>query len=149
MQTQPKIPARLAFGPFEVNAAGGELFKSGIPIRLPAQPFQILLLLLAHPGDLVTREELRERVWADGTFVDFEHSLNVAMNRLRRALSDSAENPRYIQTLPGRGYRFIDSVREEGRAEPLAFPVSRQMPAESPKQFAKLGSRKTWIAAGA
>jgi len=139
----------LAFGPFEVNAAGGELFKSGIPIRLPAQPFQILLLLLAHPGDLVTREELRERVWADGTFVDFEHSLNVAMNRLRRALSDSAENPRYIQTLPGRGYRFIDSVREEGRAEPLAFPVSRQMPAESPKQFAKLGSRKTWIAAGA
>jgi len=114
MASQPQSAARLAFGPFEVNVAAGELVKGGVRIRLPGQPFQILLLLLRHPGEVVTREQLREQIWSDGTFVDFEHGLNVAMNKLRRALSDSAESPRYIETLPGRGYRFIGSVQKLG-----------------------------------
>ena len=114
MASQPQSAARLAFGPFEVNVAAGELVKSGVRIRLPGQPFQILLLLLRHPGDVVTREQLREEIWSDGTFVDFEHGLNVAMNKLRRALSDSAESPRYIETVPGRGYRFVGSVQNLG-----------------------------------
>jgi len=114
MASQPQSATRLAFGPFEVNVAAGELVKSGVRIRLPGQPFQILLLLLRHPGEVVTREQLRDEIWSDGTFVDFEHGLNVAMNKLRRALSDSAERPRYIETVPGRGYRFIGSVQNLG-----------------------------------
>jgi DNA-binding winged helix-turn-helix (wHTH) protein len=90
-----------------VNTQAGELRKSGIPIRLSGQPFRILSILLEHSGKLVTREQLREQLWNDGTFVDFEGGLNAAINKLRRALNDSAENPRYIETIPARGYRFI------------------------------------------
>jgi DNA-binding winged helix-turn-helix (wHTH) protein/tetratricopeptide (TPR) repeat protein len=114
MATQPQSTARLVFGPFELNVAAGELLKSGVRIRLPGQPFQILLLLLGHPGDVVTREQLREQIWRDGTFVDFEHGLNVAMNKLRRTLGDSAERPRYIETVPGLGYRFLGTVQNLG-----------------------------------
>jgi eukaryotic-like serine/threonine-protein kinase len=110
MGVQPQPQARLAFGPFKVNASAGELLKHGVRIRVSAQPFQILLILLAHPGDVITREQLRDEVWGEGTFVDFEHGLNAVMNKLRRALSDSAENPRYIETVPGRGYRFIGTL---------------------------------------
>jgi Tol biopolymer transport system component/DNA-binding winged helix-turn-helix (wHTH) protein len=101
---------RVSFGPFEVNAAAGELRRSGLRIRLPGQPFQILLVLLAHPGDVVTREQLREKIWSDQTFVDYEHGLSAAMNKLRGALGDSATEPKYIETLPGYGYRFIGNV---------------------------------------
>ena len=97
MSTQRSSPTPLAFGPFEVNAHTGELCKRGKPVRLSGQPFQILLLLVAKPGDLLTREELREQLWADGTFVDFDHGLNAAINKLRRALGDSADHPRYIE----------------------------------------------------
>ncbi|MCC6368910.1 MAG: PD40 domain-containing protein [Bryobacterales bacterium] len=110
MAAPNQLPVRLAFGPFEVHASTGELLKGGIRIRLPAQPFSILLLLLRTPGELVTREQLREQIWGEGTFVDFEHGLNAAMNKLRRALGDSAEEPRYIETIPGRGYRFIGTL---------------------------------------
>lgn len=110
MATQPQSPARLAFGPFEVNPAAEELLRGGVRIRLSGQPFQILMMLLARPGEVVTREELRDQIWSEGTFVDFEHGLNAAMNKLRRALGDAAENPRYIETIPGRGYRFVGSV---------------------------------------
>jgi eukaryotic-like serine/threonine-protein kinase len=106
------VPSPLAFGPFEVNTAPPELLKGGVRIRLSGQPFQILLALLARPGDLVTREQLRDEVWNKGTFVDFEHGLNAAMNKLRRALSDSAEAPRYIETVPGQGYRFIATLEK-------------------------------------
>jgi DNA-binding winged helix-turn-helix (wHTH) protein len=102
------------FGPFEANPQSGELRKNGIRIRLAGQPFRILLMLLESPGELVTRDRLREQIWSDGTFVDFEGGLNAAINKLRRALNDSADNPRYIETVPGRGYRFI------GRLEPSA-----------------------------
>jgi DNA-binding winged helix-turn-helix (wHTH) protein len=84
-----------------------ELMKGGARIRLQEQPFQILRLLLARRGGVVTREEIRDRLWPNGTFVDFEHSLNAAMKRLRAALGDDAKAPRYIETLPRRGYRWI------------------------------------------
>src|SRR3954447_8077872 len=110
MATQPQSAARHAFGPFEVDASAGELRKGGVRLRLSGQPLQILLTLLAHPGEVVTREQLRAEVWTETTFVDFEHGLNAAMNKLRRALGDAAENPRYIETLPRKGYRFIAPV---------------------------------------
>jgi Tol biopolymer transport system component/DNA-binding winged helix-turn-helix (wHTH) protein len=114
--TQAHSKTRLAFGPFEVNASSGELFKHGTRVRLSNQPFQILLALLAQPGDLVTREQLVTEIWGDGTFVDFEHSLNAAINRLRQSLGDSAEKPRYIETVPGHGYRFIGTLELRGLA---------------------------------
>ncbi len=93
-----------------MNPPSGELFKHGTRVRLSKQPFQVLLALLAQPGDLVTREQLLAELWGEGTFVDFEHGLNAAINRLRQSLGDSAEKPRYIETVPGRGYRFIGSM---------------------------------------
>jgi Tol biopolymer transport system component/DNA-binding winged helix-turn-helix (wHTH) protein len=139
MAAQPQSRARLAFGPFEVDTGAAELRKRGIRVRLSGQPFQILLVLLAHPGEVVTREQLREEVWVAGTFVDFEHGLNGAMNKLRRALSDSPENPRYIETLPGRGYRFIGTLE---RTQPTAIPLV----AESfvPEQPVVPRSRRLW-----
>ena len=83
MATQPQPATRLAFGPFEVNVQAGEIRKGGVPVRLAPQPFEILLFLLEHPGEVVTREQLNERIWRDGTFVDFERGLNSAMTKLR------------------------------------------------------------------
>jgi DNA-binding winged helix-turn-helix (wHTH) protein len=93
------VPSTSRFGVFEVDFRAGELRKYGIRIRLQEQPFNILVLLLEHPGELVTRKELREKLWPADTFVDFDRNLNKAMNKLRLALADSAENPRFIQTL--------------------------------------------------
>jgi TolB-like protein len=98
------------FGVFEVDLRAGELRRQGIKIRLQDQPFQILQILLEHPGEIVTREELRQRIWPADTFVDFEKGLYNAIKRLREALSDSAENPRFVETLPRRGYRFLETV---------------------------------------
>jgi TolB-like protein/DNA-binding winged helix-turn-helix (wHTH) protein len=107
------------FGPFRLNIETGELWKSRTRIRLQGQPLQILLCLLEEPGRFRTREELRSKLWPNGTFVDFDHSLNVAINRLRERLGDSAENPLYIETVAGVGYRFIKSV-ETSRSSPAA-----------------------------
>jgi DNA-binding winged helix-turn-helix (wHTH) protein len=99
------------FGLYELEGGTGELRKDGkARPRLQGQPLEVLLHLLAHPGEVVTREELRQLLWPADTFVDYDHSLNTAINKLRDALSDSAENPRFIQTIPRRGYRFIASV---------------------------------------
>jgi len=100
----------LRFGTFEVDVRAGELRKQGLRIKLQEQPFQILTVLLQRPGEVVTREELRSHNWSADTFVDFDNSLNTAINKLREALGDSAESPRFIETLPRRGYRFIGSV---------------------------------------
>src|SRR5579864_6753186 len=100
------------FGAFELNMQTGELRKNGVRIRLQGKPFQILQALLERPGEVVTRDELQKRLWPADTFVDFESGLNTAANRLRLTLGDSAENPRYIQTLSRTGYRFIASVNE-------------------------------------
>src|SRR5438034_6929704 len=101
-----KSPSR-KFGTFEFDARARELRKGGIRIRLQDQPFEILAMMLDRPGELVSREELSQRLWPAGTFVDFEHSLNAAVKRLRAALGDEADNPRFVETLPRRGYRFI------------------------------------------
>ena len=103
--------ARYKFGLFEANLDSGELFRNGQKIRLQEQPFQVLVVLLERPGEVVTREELRQRLWATDTFVDFDHSLNTAINKLRDTLGDGAANPRFIETLPRRGYRFIAPVQ--------------------------------------
>jgi len=106
------------FGPFELDAATGELRKHGIRVRLPNQPSQVLTRLLIAANEIVTREELRQQIWSGNTFVDFEHGLSVAVNKLRQALNDTAENPRYIETLPGRGYRFVAPVEAVSTPEP-------------------------------
>ena len=107
---QKNLSNRARFGPFEVDLHTHELWKFGTRLKLVGQPFEILSVLLSRPLELVTREELRERLWPGDTFVDFNHGLNAAVNKLRDALSDSAENPRYIETLPRRGYRFIAAI---------------------------------------
>src|SRR2546429_3908619 len=99
------------FGVFEVDLKAVELRKHGVRIKLQEQPFQILSLLLQHPGEVVTREELREKLWPAHTFVDFDRSLNKAMTKLRSALGDSAESPRYVETIPRHGYRFLPAVQ--------------------------------------
>jgi len=104
MQTASR-PVR--FGAFELDVQSGELRKSGVRIRLGEQPFQVLLLLLQKAPQVVTREELRHLLWSNETFVDFDHSLNAAVRRLREALCDSADHPRFIETLPHHGYRFV------------------------------------------
>jgi len=102
------VPARtIRFGAFELDLRTEELRKGGIRLRLPGQSFQVLRMLLGHPGELVSREELRQSLWPSDTFVDFDHGLNAAVNRLRDVLGDSADNPKYIETLPKRGYRFV------------------------------------------
>src|SRR5664279_6378425 len=107
----PKNAARrFCFGPFELNEATGELRKHGIRIKLHAQPSRVLAMLLDHPGELVTRQEMRQQLWGDDTIVDFDHGLNTAVNKLREALSDTAAQPRYVETISGRGYRFMAPV---------------------------------------
>lgn len=100
------------FGIFEVDRGSGELRKRGVRIKLQEQPLKILMLLLDRPGEIITREQLRQILWPEGTFVDFEHSLNAAVAKLRQALGDSAENPRFVETIPRRGYRFIAPVED-------------------------------------
>ncbi len=114
------------FGPFEFDPQCGELRKDGSHLKLQGQPIEILELLLAKHGELVSREEIRQHLWSDDTFVDFEHSLNTAIKKLRQALGDEAVEPRYIETLPKRGYRFVGQVEE-----PLAKSATAADPVES------------------
>src|SRR5207248_7145147 len=100
------------FGAFEVNLQSGELRKNGIRLRLSGQPFQVLALLIERAGEAVTREELQSKLWSVDTFVDFDHGLNNAVARIREVLDDSSETPRYVETLPRRGYRFIAPVTD-------------------------------------
>jgi TolB-like protein/tetratricopeptide (TPR) repeat protein len=113
------------FGTFEVDLRARELRKGGIRIRLQDQPFEILVMMLGRPGELVTREELRQRLWPAGTFVDFEHSLNAAVKRLRAALGDDADNPRFVETLHRRGYRFVAPVESDSPARHLHVVPTR------------------------
>src|SRR6187402_3610747 len=113
----------LRFGAFELDVRLRELRRGTTRLRLQEQPFEILRLMLERPGDVVTREQLRQRLWPAGTYVDFEHSLNAAVKRLRAALGDDADNPRFVETLPRRGYRFIARIDAAGSHRP-APPVS-------------------------
>jgi DNA-binding winged helix-turn-helix (wHTH) protein len=105
------------FGVFELDGSAGELRKNGVKLRLQGQPFQVLVLLIERAGEVVTREELQQKLWAADTFVDFDHSLNTAINKVREALGDSASSPRYLETLPRRGYRFIAPLLDSGSSE--------------------------------
>jgi TolB-like protein len=116
MQNLSSGAQNVRFGTFELDLRAGELRKEGGKVKLQDQPLQILALLLEHPGQVVTREELRSRLWPSDTFVDFDHSLNKAINKLREALGDSAEHPQFVETLPRRGYRFLGSVNGEREA---------------------------------
>ena len=117
----PAANARLyRFGIYEVDVRSGELRKNGAKLKLQEQPFQVLAMLLERPGEVLTRDQLRQRLWPADTFVDFDHSLNTAINKLRDSLGDSAANPRFIETLAKRGYRFIAPVQV---APPLSLPV--------------------------
>jgi cholera toxin transcriptional activator len=125
------------FGVFEADEAQGELRKHGVPIKLHAQPFQLLLMLLERPSELVTREEMRRRLWGEDTFVDFDHGLSSAVNKIREALQDSASRPRYVETISGKGYRFIapvsqasgPSARSEGDRAPAAVATEGRLEA--------------------
>jgi DNA-binding winged helix-turn-helix (wHTH) protein len=115
----PEPARRYRFGAFEADAATGELRRQGLRVKLNAQPFQVLLLLIERQGELLTREEISRELWPDGTFVDYEHGVNSAVNRIREALGDAAASPRFIETLARRGYRFV-------------APVERIFPTENP-----------------
>ena len=124
----PPNHTRIArFGVFELDLSTGELRKSGVKLRLQGQPIQVLTLLLDRAGEVVTREELRQKLWAADTFVDFDHSLNTAINKVREALGDSAASPRFVETLARRGYRFIAPVQL-----PNSIPQPSADPAEIP-----------------
>lgn len=132
-------PPRYRFGVFEVDASTGELRRQGIRIKLNAQPFQVLLMLLDRPGEVLTREQISQAIWSDGTFVDYEHGLNSAVNRIREALGDSAGNPRFVETLARRGYRFIAPVQ---RIEAQPAPVATPEPADPLNEVVVAGTRE-------
>ena len=144
---EPSRDTRLArFGPFEANLTTGELRKHGTRLKLQDQPFQVLKMLLARPGELVTREEIRQTLWPSGTFVDFDNGLNAAVNRLREALSDSAESSKYIETLPRRGYRFIGVLDGPGPSGVISGSTLRE--AEASGVGARSSRPKTAVFAG-
>jgi DNA-binding winged helix-turn-helix (wHTH) protein len=126
MQQPDPGSAVLRFDVYAVDLRAGELFKSGRKIKLQEQPFQILAMLLEHSGEVVNRKELRERLWSEDTFVDFEPSLNTAIKKLRHALNDEAEKPRFIETLRRRGYRFVASIAETSQTE--SQPATKEKP---------------------
>lgn len=115
MTTSEGSPRVIRFGTFEADLLTGELRRQGVRVRLQEQSFKVLKALLERPGELVTRKELRERIWPQAVFVDFDHGLNKAVNKLRAALHDSADNPRFVETLARRGYRFIASPRSDSK----------------------------------
>src|SRR5262245_25650861 len=122
----PRVTHVVRFGEFELDVHAGELRKAGVRLNLTEQPFQVLSALLERPNQLVTRDELRQRLWPTDTFVDFEHGWNAAVKRLRDVLGDAADTPRFVETLPRRGYRFIAPV-EPG--DPPSAPVAVPPPA--------------------
>src|SRR5271154_278264 len=117
---------RVAFDRYELDLRSGELRKDGRKIRLQAQPFQLLAMLIDNAGEVVTRDEVCRALWRADTFVDFDHSVAAAVNKIREALNDSAENPRFVETVPKRGYRFIGKIKAEA---PAGMAVARPTPA--------------------
>ena len=130
MEKHSQVGPSVRFAPFELDVRSAELQSNGRKILLHEQPFQVLLALLERPGELISREELVQRLWPDGTFVDYERGLNKAVNKLRDALRDSADSPRFVETIPRRGYRFIAPVTHNGQAERPSAVNSRSAPAK-------------------
>src|SRR3954465_1667946 len=134
----PSVQSEISyqFGAFTVDVNAAELRKHGIRIKLQDLPFQVLLALIRRPGDLVSREELRKRLWPDGTFVDFDHGISSAVNKLRAALSDSARHPHYIETVGRRGYRFLYPVKQV--ATPFQVFPSQYLPRNAELRYWQL-----------
>src|SRR5690349_17491384 len=130
---------KVRFGVFELDSQTGELRKGGLRIRLQEQPFRVLVTLVERPGELVTREELRKKLWPEDTFVDFDQGLGTAIRKLREALGDTADNPRFIETLPRRGFRFIAPVHGNSAAA-VAGPVAPSTKPQGP--VGRRGSRR-------
>lgn len=128
MPVQSQLPRVLRFGVFEIDARAGELRKNGVKLKLQEQPFQVLCILVEHPGEVVTREELRNRLWPADTFVDFDHGVNAAIKRLRDTLGDLPDNPRFVETLQRRGYRFIGSIDTQPNGNPNVLPIAGPSP---------------------
>jgi DNA-binding winged helix-turn-helix (wHTH) protein len=126
----------LRFATFEVDLRAGELRKSGLKLKFSGQPFQVLAILLERPGEVVTREDLQQRLWPD-TFVDVDHNLNTAINKIREVLGDAAENPRFVETLPRRGYRFIAPLDNAGNGAKTTTIASAENAA--PRRWRILG----------
>ena len=135
----------LRFGMFEADLRMGEVRKSGSRIKLQDQPFKILQVLLERPGELVTREELRSRIWPDESYGDFDHAVNVAVGKLRTALGDSADSPSYIETVPRRGYRFVATLDGLSKAvEPTMPPTDDGGPTMVCQTAFMVVGSKTW-----
>jgi DNA-binding winged helix-turn-helix (wHTH) protein len=130
------------FGVFELDPASGELLKRGVRLRLRDKPLQVLLALVERPGEVITRHALQQRLWPDGTFVEFENGLNNAMSRLRDVLGDAADTPRYIETIPRRGYRFIAPLEPAPAPAPEPVLVTPQVEAPAPAPRAARQSRR-------
>jgi DNA-binding winged helix-turn-helix (wHTH) protein/Tol biopolymer transport system component len=145
MASPARFLSRFRFGAFELDAASGELRKSGMPIKLRLQAARVLLLLAERSGQIVTREEIRERLWSDNTFVDFERGINFCVNQIRAALGDDAEKPRYVETLPRRGYRFIAPVTAE---LPKESALSGASPCTKDEIHREISESSAGIAAG-
>jgi DNA-binding winged helix-turn-helix (wHTH) protein/tetratricopeptide (TPR) repeat protein len=140
--TPPKV-ARYRFGPFELDPEGSTLARNGNPIRLQDLPFRLLLMLVERPGEVVTREEMRQHLWPENTFVEFDNSLGVAIRKIRESLNDEAEAPRYVATIPRRGFRFVAPVIVQGREEPPAPTVLPTAPVSASRP-----QRHYWLIAG-
>ena len=143
MASSAPLSSRIRFGPFDLNAASGELRKSGTPIKLRLQAIELLFMLAERAGHVVTRQEIRQRLWNTDTFVDFERSINFCINQIRGALGDDAEKPRYVETLPRRGYRFITPVTVETEREPA--PVETTAHQADAEPAVKRYSWPIWI----
>jgi DNA-binding winged helix-turn-helix (wHTH) protein/tetratricopeptide (TPR) repeat protein len=143
MASSAPLSSRIRFGPFDLNAASGELRKSGTPIKLRLQAIELLFMLAERAGHVVTRQEIRQRLWTTDTFVDFERSINFCINQIRGALGDDAEKPRYVETLPRRGYRFITPVTMETGREPA--PVVTTAHQADAERAVKRYSWPIWI----
>src|SRR5258707_13052752 len=120
----PPVSQLIRVGRFGLDLRAGELRNGGIRIRVQGQPLQVLQALLEKPGEVVSREELQKRIWPSDTFVDFDHGLHAAVNRLRTSLNDSADRPRYVETVARRGYRFIGQL-ESAKPAPTAPPIAK------------------------
>ena len=142
-ERQQDAASRVQFGVFEADLKAGELRRSGVRVRLQSQPFRLLTVLVEHPGEVVSRDALQREIWGAETTVDFDHSLGIAVNKLREALGDSAENPRFIETLSKRGYRFIAPVRV---VDPIVLPVPVEAPV--PAVPTRTRSATTWWLVG-
>jgi TolB-like protein/DNA-binding winged helix-turn-helix (wHTH) protein/Tfp pilus assembly protein PilF len=138
MREDDQLHGHLCFGVFELDLRAGELRKHGLRVRLQEQPFQVLAVLLEHPGDVVTREELQKKLWPADTFVDFDHGLNKAVNKIREALGDSAESPRFVETIARRGYRFLAEVKVAD-AVPVRSPELATQPRSAAEARDRLG----------